>query len=233
MVSIEERYSPVKTLREQNISSVIWGEDALRHFGVKTMLFKLYLLVADPSAAARVLVSSGQYAKAPPADPLDFLGNTDLNGRAVRVVPTSRAPNIGTDQVVLLKAATWCNYPVPRLPSGQAIGSNWIDIHFPPLPLFVGHLLSTWLQSPWSDGQLGQTWFDVSIWVSYIYGARLQELTYPVEKIQTGRENAKDFAKYLGPGARELHEAMSKGEIRCLGATDWRNYHKVQMDASK
>lgn len=223
MVSIEERYSPVRTLREHNISSVIWGEDALRRLGVKTMLFKLYLLVADPPAAAQVLISSQQYSKAPPTNPLDFLSNTDLNGRATRVVPTSRAPNIGTDQVVLLKAATWCNYPLPPLPSGQAIVGDWTYLHFPPLPLFVDHLLSTWLQSPWSDGLLGQTWFDVSVWVSYIYGAGLQELL----------SHARDFAKYLGPGARELHEAMSKGEIRFLGAPEWKKYHKLRMDALK
>lgn len=231
MVLFEERYSPVKILRDCNISSVIWGEDALRHLGVKTMVFRLHLLVPDPLAAAQTLISSGQYAKAPPVNPLDFLLNTDLTGRATRVVPTSRAPNIGTDQVVLLRATTWSNHPLPCLPSGQATGSDWVSIHFPSLPSFVNHLLTTWLESPWSDGELGQTWFDVSVWVSYIYGAGLQELTYPVEKNETGKDDAKDFEKYLGPGARELHEAMSKGEIGCLGAPDWRKYHRLQKDA--
>ena len=236
MVSVEDRYAPVRLLREYNISSILWGEDALRFLGVKTVLFKLHLLVPDPAAAAQALVLSKQYAIVPPANPSDFLENSDIKGRAVRVSPTALAPNIGTDQVVLLKASTWYNFPLPKLSANDLKDANWMYHHIPTLPLFVDHLLSTWLLSPWSDGKLGQTWFDVSIWVSYIYGAGLPELTYPTQTKSSrsgGREDAKDFALNLGPGARELHIAMAKLEINWLAAPEWKKYNKILVDSRK
>ena len=53
------RYSPCFQLHQKDIACVIWFEDAVKHYGVPTGLFNLYLLVLDIDQAAEFLVQCG------------------------------------------------------------------------------------------------------------------------------------------------------------------------------
>lgn len=56
---LESRYYPCSLLRDSEIPSVVWFEDALAYYGVKTIVFDLYLLVPDINTAAHVLIKNG------------------------------------------------------------------------------------------------------------------------------------------------------------------------------
>jgi hypothetical protein len=57
--STPSRYRAPQLLLDRGIPCVIWAEDALAHFGVKTALFNLFLLVHDPTQAASCLTAGG------------------------------------------------------------------------------------------------------------------------------------------------------------------------------
>ena len=46
-------------LLDHQVPYVIWFEDTLRHYGVPTALFDLYLLIPDLDEAAELLVKPG------------------------------------------------------------------------------------------------------------------------------------------------------------------------------
>ncbi|KAI9762268.1 MAG: hypothetical protein M1840_001447 [Geoglossum simile] len=53
------RYRAPQLLLDKGIPCVIWGEDALAHYGVPTGRFDLFLLVHDPTQAAECLTAAG------------------------------------------------------------------------------------------------------------------------------------------------------------------------------
>lgn len=54
-----ERLQPCFALHDSGISCVVWFEDAIAHYGVPTVLFKLYILVLDIDTAAQELTGRG------------------------------------------------------------------------------------------------------------------------------------------------------------------------------
>jgi hypothetical protein len=52
------RYKSCIVFEKTKISYVIWFEDALRHYGVPTALFDLYILLLDLGTAANALVDA-------------------------------------------------------------------------------------------------------------------------------------------------------------------------------
>jgi hypothetical protein len=222
------RYLPIASLLSLGIPSVIWGEDALRHYGSRTIVFDLYLLVPDPEAAFRALLSTKKYEQAPPMPPDAIMADHDLGGRAIRVV--SSPPEKYSTIVVLMSAKLWAynlNH-VPHSPNPQEQlkpEEEFYDFHFPLLDQFANSLLITWLKSPWSEGTFGNSWETVALWISYLYCAGVPELTQLITK-NPERENYVKFARRLSPGARELHLALAKDEIWMLGAPSWREYRR-------
>ncbi|KAI9816741.1 MAG: hypothetical protein M1826_001739 [Phylliscum demangeonii] len=54
-----DRYAPCRDLKDQGIPCLVWFEDALMYYGVKTMRFDLHLLVIDVEGAKAALVERG------------------------------------------------------------------------------------------------------------------------------------------------------------------------------
>src|SRR6266487_1807366 len=60
------RYSACRVLKENGMSCFVWNEDALAYYGVRTVVFSLYLVVSDVNKAREVLINGGWLE--PPAD---------------------------------------------------------------------------------------------------------------------------------------------------------------------
>ncbi|EME41309.1 hypothetical protein DOTSEDRAFT_73649 [Dothistroma septosporum NZE10] len=126
-----DRGQPCALLRDAGIPSVVWFEDAIRVYGVPTVLFGLYLLVLDIDTAAKLLQDHqwtivGQYdAK---------IGNAELDPNEHpqrRLVPrvTEGTPDIWgpsvdgtwTPTVVLLPITQW-NYSFEK----ASVATNFV-----------------------------------------------------------------------------------------------------------
>jgi hypothetical protein len=65
---MSSRYQVVQLLHDHAISSCLWSEDVLAFYGVPTVLFELYLLIADSDfdKAVSILSESPGYRHVPP-----------------------------------------------------------------------------------------------------------------------------------------------------------------------
>lgn len=94
------RFQVCRLLKDSNITHCIWAEDALAFHGIPTVVFALYLLTEDISAAAQLLVENG-YTKR--RCQKDYLPIPEFSER---YFPTDATDD---NSVVLLSPSDW-NY---------------------------------------------------------------------------------------------------------------------------
>lgn len=161
MVSAAERHVPCMQLCERRIPCLLWFEDALACYGVPTVVFDLYILVADIDQAAQALIEMGSTDAGPLVSDYYFLmgpapqRRLHLPGCNPAINPTTPPYSATT---VLLPAADW-NVPIERLHSTSRDG------FLPPLNLLIDALIDSLLDSP--DDTLLQT--RLTTYVSYLY----------------------------------------------------------------
>lgn len=155
------RYEPCRLLQASRIPFIVWGEDALKHYGVPTCLFDLYLVVPDIDAAAAVLASSGwqpSVARYPRS-----VSHRRLSSPLKYAHPL---PSGDTSPVVsLLPSSDW-NYTFD-LDHQTKINTATEMNMFPPLPCLVDALIDVLLSIPEPSEGLYRL---ASLWVSYLYG---------------------------------------------------------------
>ncbi|KAJ5165222.1 uncharacterized protein N7500_007052 [Penicillium coprophilum] len=159
--STERRYKPCQVLSNHRFPHVIWFEDALHHYGVPTLKFNLYLLVADIEKAAELLVKAGGALDS--QEPRK-IGNAKVELPQKRLIsPTSQTIT------VLLPAQDW-KYPlIPDSCSDDvslAAESLPENLSFPPLPGFLDALIESWLDCPSDDAML---LLHLACQISYLY----------------------------------------------------------------
>lgn len=72
------RYEACHLLRHDGVGCSLWVEDAVRFYGVETMLFKPYIMVADIDQAGRVLSRRVWKPNRPLSNDFNpFLGDAD------------------------------------------------------------------------------------------------------------------------------------------------------------
>nr|POE99494.1 hypothetical protein CFP56_52884 [Quercus suber] len=133
------RRQPCVVLRNCGIPSVVWFEDAIRQYGVPTVLFDLYLLVPDIEVAARILERNGwkpipqqrgrignafvdlaQYPQRRLASPTeDFSADRYIAASQTLTRPVVLNPaDYEQPTIVLLPAAEWnFTFPIDTLPN--------------------------------------------------------------------------------------------------------------------
>ena len=137
--STPPRYRAPQLLLDKGIPCVIWAEDALAHYGVPTECFDLFLLVHDPTQAAKCLMAGGFrvgsndcYKDIPELDE-DVPRFIDPAYRQI-----SSLSNIESC-VALLSAQDW----------GYMLPSDTVGLSsFPPLNALFDSLVHTWLDAP-------------------------------------------------------------------------------------
>ncbi|KAL2783467.1 hypothetical protein BJX66DRAFT_349382 [Aspergillus keveii] len=155
------RYKSCIVFEKTKISYVIWFEDALRHYGVPTALFDLYILLLDLGTAANALVHAG------------WAMDTQSPHRiADAVVEIPQRPLISPDKrtkTVLLLASDWrfplaSNPPLECVPIMDQLSSS--ELAYPQLPALLDALIESWLAGPSDDDKL---LLCLSCYVNYIY----------------------------------------------------------------
>ena len=134
------RYRAPQLLLDKGIPCVIWAEDALAHYGVPTECFDLFLLVHDPTQAAKCLKDGGfirvgsneRYQRIPPL----YEGVPRFVDPAYRQL--SLLPNM--ESCIALLSAQDRGYMLPS----DTVGLN----SFPPLNELLDSLAHAWLDAP-------------------------------------------------------------------------------------
>ena len=193
-----ERLQPCFALHDSGIPCVVWFEDAIAHYGVPTVLFKLYILVPDIDTAAQELTRRGWVLTPQQAK----VGNAEVE-QAMRHL---EAPDYergteppGTATTVLLSAADW-NY---NLPNKLQIPSNSATF-FPPLPYMLDALIDSLLDAPSSNIMLQR---HLACQIAYLY-AHVPALREP------------SFAGFLKLEHRQYRSdtlsGMNTGNVKCI-----------------
>lgn len=100
--SFTTRYRVCQVLFDHQVSHVVWFEDALLHYGVRTAVFDLYILVNDIDLAANVLAQAGWTFD---MQNLHRIGNAEVD---LLKLPQQRliSPDTHT-RTILLPATDW------------------------------------------------------------------------------------------------------------------------------
>lgn len=172
------RLKPCQTLKQNGIPCAIWLEDALAHYGVRTVVFDVYIVVTDTTTAAEILAQNG-WVPAPdrPKDHFNFVHNSPTLQHARLVRPGS---NDETPRTYLL-AARDCDFTVDQLVQCSENG------FYPPLSLLLDTLIGSYLN-------VSESWFErqLRVQVAYMYGG--------VDQIKN-----KAFAEQLRLQHRQFH----------------------------
>ena len=165
------RYEPFYILRDSNISCVIWCEDAVRYYGVPTVVFSFHILVPDIEKAAKVLIQREWHLE--DGTKTKFGLSTLRSAHCCLTPPANIAPNKpawspamgpppppskippGPTTTILLPALEW-NFTFP---------SNFQGF-FPPLPELVDALISKLLDISLTDS----VWDQLTVLIAYLYG---------------------------------------------------------------
>ncbi|KAL5332475.1 hypothetical protein BJX70DRAFT_130218 [Aspergillus crustosus] len=143
------RYDSCLVLNKNDIPYVVWFEDAIRHYGVPTVQFNLYILAQDIDIAAECLIRAGWIVdtKSP-----HQVGGADIQTPQVPVF----SPNQKT-KTVLLPASDWkfaltAETSLLRVPLRDE--SPELTVSFPPLPGLLDALIESWLDGRNDDPTL-------------------------------------------------------------------------------
>ena len=208
----ELRFYPYYLLRDHDIPCVVWFEDALGYYGVKTVVFDLHILVHDIDLSAQILVEHGWTVVQP--DPNEFddgltttkqrrleppkVGNEEsaqsneqtrcIGPRPLPPPPSQKPP--GPARTLLLPAEDW-HYELPDIieASMGAAGA------FPTLPDLVDSLIETLLDACEVNVPL---WHHMAVLVGYAY------MYIPALK-------ARSFAEQLKYEHRQYHYDIMAG----------------------
>ena len=208
------RLQPCYLLHESKIPCVVWFEDAIGHYGVPTVVFKLHILVPNIDEATEVLVQRGwtlaaqdpseiQNAMAnrtlrylmPPKDDSAKTSPNDPQGTEKQLIPQPSKDLPGQTTTLLLPAADW-NFTLLEYCANASI-----DTFYPPLPALLDALIDSLLDTPSNDTTLQR---HLACQVSYLY------LYVPVLR-------EKSFAEHLKYEHRQFHfdwlSGMSVGTL--------------------
>ena len=128
-----------KALKACDIPCILWGEDLLIHFGVPTVIFDRFLLVANPQVASLKLESLG-FHRLPPNPRYRYL--EELTQDSIRLSNPSDQrgdENVDHPALVLLPSAAW-HFPFNEL-------SDFV----PPLHTVIESYIDTWLDAKTLD----------------------------------------------------------------------------------
>lgn len=219
--SAQARFEPCRILRDKDIPCLVWFEDAIAAYGVPTVVFDLYLLVADIGEAARALMAAG-WTDAAPLDRLFHFLNGPPPVSHRRFSPPRNSNTIiaegvrperyksGPPTTVLLAAADW-KVAVDRLCACSSDG------FVPPLSLLVDALIESLLDSP-PDTAVSS---HLAVHVSYLYGY-CAPLKTP------------DFADYLEVEHRQFHlDALTKPGLGTIPFTEEQRRIRDEIRAGK
>ncbi|WEW61974.1 hypothetical protein PRK78_007474 [Emydomyces testavorans] len=188
-----QRYSACRLLKESDISCYLWAEDALRFYGVPTVVFDINIVVRDVREAADALMRKGWH---PPPPGFETRANHIREETFYLVEPQCTA--VGPfDSVVALTAASDWDVELPdvatqkrRLLKGT---TRWPFI--PELHQLLDSFIHKWLDIPavhyFPRGHIG-------CFLAYLYGY------VPVLKL-------KEFADYLKVEHRQYHFDVTAG----------------------
>ena len=221
-------------LRDNNITCVVWCEDAIAHYGVPTVVFSLYLLVPNIDQAAEVLVQGGWHLE---DKTQTKFGNAPLRSAhhhltpavdAARKTPTwspgmgpppppSKEPP-GPTTTILLPASEW-NYTFPETSS-----QNFI----PPLPTLLDGLIDKLLDDPLTETMF---WNQLAILIAYLYGyvPAIKQKTFAEELKYDHRQFHYDCLSGMSTGLpfirheRKIREALRNGTYQLCDCSADRN----------
>lgn len=134
--SLNPRFEAANILLDHGISCVIWGEDALQHYGSRTVNFDLFLIVEDQEATARRLEIAG-YSRALPNPRDRFIKELQSLPR-FKKGPFSEIEEDDSTYVVLVRAHD-VRYVLPP--------AHAITDLIPPLPALLDSIIDAWLDA--------------------------------------------------------------------------------------
>ncbi|OIW33771.1 hypothetical protein CONLIGDRAFT_628692 [Coniochaeta ligniaria NRRL 30616] len=192
-MAVRERYQPCVLLQNAGIPCAIWCEDALKHYGVPTMVFDLYLLVADIDQAREVLIqNSWTDASEPPETLIHFLlRHPEIRRRRLNppasdpATPAARRWLVST---VFLSASEW------NTSSKELAWASSLNQSYPSLATLTNSLISKLLDAP-PDSDLQNM---MAVYVLYLY-AHVKALKDP------------SFVSGISPENREFHRHAVAG----------------------
>jgi len=186
------RLLPCYLLHESKIPCVVWFEDAIGHYGVPTVVFKLHILVPNIDDAAEVLVQRGwtlvvqeqaeilnvmadraRRCLVPPKD-ASCEAPPNIASQSMGPPPPPNKEPPGPTTTLILPAADW-NFTLPDFAEHTSNGSR---INFyPPLPGLLDALIDSLLDAPSNNGHL-QSYLACQISYLYSYTPALNQRSF-------------------------------------------------------
>jgi hypothetical protein len=204
-----DRYRPIDTLRQASIPCIVWGEDAIRQFGCRVVVGRLFLIVPNPNFAASSLQASGEYEEAP--------DNTSYDEGLFAAAPRLVHREDHSLLVALLRVSDWTHLPPLVLHPKP---------HFPSLDVLLASLLGTWLEQPYSAFSTR-----VATWLSYVYSARADPaLVPPPLECDAGAPDHDAYmalARVIPPRLRQFHVDMIHGRVFMLAYPAYMHFSAV------
>ena len=196
--STPSRYRAPQLLLDRGIPCVIWAEDALAHYGVKTALFNLFLLVHDPTQATSCLTAGGfirvgpneGYRHLPPL----YEGVPHLIDPANREYSFIESASMES-RITLLSAREW-GHTLPDDTTGLS--------GFPPLNALFDSFAHSWLDAPTDTVALH---FGVHIGYLFEYVPAIRNLA---------------FRQTLRPEHHPFYDSYIAGELSAAGRSQQR-----------
>lgn len=199
------RYDACSIIWYADIPACVWGEDALAHLGVPTIVFGLFLIVPDVEAAAEKLKDEGYilgerplaYKRKPEFSNYYLPPHDDNANRGSQTIDDESTEK---PDVILLQASDW----FWKLPASTSDVTDW----FPELPAFLVAMFDKLLDLD-PEEEFGLS-LHLAIWIGYIY-EYVDEVKEP------------NFQERIPPEYRQLHsdtlqdnvgEGLSDPEIR-------------------
>jgi hypothetical protein len=189
-----------KAHKSCGILCAVWGEDLLRHFGVPTVIFDHFFLVAEPERAASKLESLG-FHPLPPNPGYRFLEEFTRN--SIRLSHVSGQLIDDYSAVVLLSADAWhfsMSLLSPKsdmIPPLSAVIESYIDISLHAMTIHFRSRLDTHMayladyvkdaKDPGFPGTLRYK-YQQDFWRSY-----LERLIYSKEKAEWRRRRQSEL----------------------------------------
>jgi hypothetical protein len=223
------RHATCRILEQSDIPCVLWHEDALAYYGVKTALFHIHILVPDVHLAAEALLQRG-YALLS-SKPNNRTSSVEDAERWLKLPdPENERMDLdlqfGEVAVVLHCAEDW-SFALPvscraSYPSSASLPPSFI----PRLQDFLDALIDKWLDDSDEDFRRRLTYY-----LGYLYRY------VPVL-------HSPDFARFMKPDHRQYHadqlSGMNMGTIYCRqhekkirDAIRSKNYELQMCSASK
>jgi len=137
---MDPRFEAPATLLRHGISCAVWAEDALWHYGARTVCFDLFLLVENPEEAAQCLESAG-YSRALPNSRYRFIPELYVLPR-FRKGPLDDVEDIRATYIAFLRAKQ-CRYSLPPASTLKEL--------VPPLPALIDSIIDAWLDATTTD----------------------------------------------------------------------------------